>query len=279
MNLSAADPDPAPRLLDLVGALDNVTAIVVALTVIGGLLRLQYKRTIGRARTVRVNLYSLCPGETEKYIESLFGAPVLEYRYTDIFRDTPVPASKASLYNATYGWLTVHYDVDTVIAWAFMLTDPRFRFDLRALLPIFDAPRLILGRVTFMQVSSDAPGTAVCFRGAYNFSYTETVSYGRNSTYKSYGLSSTMHGWSKPKYGVNLPDVGSFVRGDYASDYEDDVTDDQLQLYRTTAQVDSIGMFGDGAEHSELLGTGGALDQDDIRAVRAKGPKGWSPSF
>lgn len=270
---------PQPGFLDLIGAADNITATLVALTVIAGLLRLQYKRTIGRANSIRANLYSLCPGETEKYVESLFGAPVVEYRYSDQGNTGTTPASKASLYNATYGWLTVHYKEDTVLAWGFMLTDSRFHFDLRAILPLYEAPKLLLGRATFTQVESGPPGTAYSFRGPYNFSYSETISFGRNSTYKSYGLSSTMHGWSKPRRGGSLPDVGSFERGDYADSHSQDVSDQLLQLYRTSSPVDSISMLGDGARPNELYGTGGVLDQDDIRAVRAKGPKGWNPSY
>lgn len=263
------------EMLQFFSTADNITAIAAASYVLWSAGAGIYRRTLGsRSRTARA-LHSLTPGNPMGLVESLFGAPVYSQarrRFTQC-GDELESDGEQSLYNARHGWLTVHYRQGKVIAFAFMLTDRRFRFDLSP--TCRGVVSGILGRTTYRQIWAE-PIRAVPSVGAYNWSYSELHSFGRGGNYQDYVFSNTLNGWSHrcrthemppflPEFSPLAGDP-DWMRGDR----------EVLSRFRSLNAPDTVAVFGTeyGSEVAAVVDSG-SFDQDDMRNLEGSGPKGW----
>lgn len=263
--------------LQILSATDNLTAAIVALALILGFFRSRYKKTIGQRKQSLIDLYSIGPGGTSYYVESLFGPAVYiadrTVQITTVGDD--LTKVETHLYSARHGWLTVHYSDKKIIAFAFMITDPKFDLDISAFMPIEYTRNL--GRSTFFDVESDCPGSFQRSIGNHNWSYEEVHFYGRIGLYKHFGLAQTMHGWSKQTSDSHAANE-DVAQGQYLK--EGGITSPAaspswLKQFRKTNYPDTISVFDSSIDFAKLPGTCGAVDQDDLRSVRARGPQGW----
>lgn len=83
-----------------------------------------------------------------------------------------------------------------------------------------------------------------------------------------------MHGWSKQTEEPNLRVSGGAYTDEQGKRYEEGGTV-ELRAFRAMSCPDTLAVFDMGVEFQNLPGTGGAIDQDNLRSVQAKGPRGW----
>ena len=263
--------------LQFFGTADNVTAVVVSSFALFQVARGVYRRTLGSRWATAKAIRSLTPGNPVEWVERYFGG----HLYATSYRQ-PSPQYDPNgeeylveqrLYNARHGWLTVHYNEGKVCAFAFMITDPKFRFSVDA--TCRGVLSGALGRSTFAEMSSEKPSALDMFVGAYNWGYSETHYRGRPGNYQYYSFSRTMFGWTA-KPGVSA-EIRSVTAGDDAPFGSLPESDKALIFtYRKEVAPDTVGVFGLGYRFSGAVSSSGAYDQDSLRNLEGEGPLGWS---
>lgn len=269
----------ASSILQFFSTADNVTAVAVASYVLSQAGRGLYRRTVGSRRLAAKALRSLTPGNPIERVEQLFGQHVYTRKYTQLPPEyapaEPEYEIEQRLYNARHGWLTVHYNDGKLCAFAFMLTDPRFRFTLDA--TCRGVISGTLGRITFHEIWDETPSAAEMFLGAYNYGYSEIHYFGRPGNYQYYSFSNTMHGWSARR--ASYGDVGNVEIGRELSAHDLPWRlGKALREFRRTAAPDTVAVFGDGYRLDHGGSTSGSYDQDDMRNLEGDGPRGWMSS-
>jgi hypothetical protein len=260
----------AMEIKDWLGSADNVTATLVASYLISQGVRWAYTRTIGSRRAFTAKLNELACGNPVDKVESAFGPSVFRDVSTGNFRWGPSGLVEAEMeqrvYASKYGWLTVYFIEDAVVAYAFTLRHGRFLYDLN--LQSFGQLRGALGRTSFNELCAQQPESGELFVGASLAGYTEVHSFGRPGRYQSYALSSTMIGWSKHD-GV-YADIGSAVWGTFSADDGNFkiFTDKwpKIEQYRRAAAPDTFAVFAGLLNYRQRSGplASGAIDHDRL---------------
>lgn len=263
-------------ILQFFSTADNITAIAVASFVLVRAGTTAWRRTLGSRRVTARAIRSLTPGNPIELVEGLFGQHIYSHTYSLPSFEGEGKVTEYNieqrLYNARHGWLTVHYNTGKVSAFAFMLTDKRFRFRLDE--TCRGMVTGTLGRSTFQEICNETPSILNVFTGAYNWGYSEIHYYGRPGNYQHYAFSNTMFGWSAKRTdfdGIfNLEVAGHFDRSAVPnSDLE------RLKRYRRGSAPDTVAVFGLGHGVGEPAPGSGSYDQDDMRNLEGSGPKGW----
>lgn len=263
-------------ILQFFSTADNITAIAAASFVLVKAGTAAWRGTLGSRRVTARAIRSLTPGNPIELVEALFGQHIYSHTYS-----LPSFASEGKvteynieqrLYNARHGWLTVHYNTGKVSAFAFMVTDKRFRFRLGE--TCRGMVTGTLGRSTYQEINDEMPSILNVFTGAYNWGYSETHYYGRPGNYQHYAFSNTIFGWSAQRTDFsgtfNLDVSGHFEMSALpVSDLE------QVKRYRRESAPDTVAVFGLGYGVGEPASGSGSYDQDDMRNLEGAGPKGW----
>lgn len=262
-------------ILQFFSTADNITAVAAASFVIWQAARGIFRKTIGSKRVARKAIQSLTPGNPIEYVEDMFGRHLYTHSYTQDPPEYDLDAGtyeiEQRLYNAKHGWLTVHYHEGRVCAFAFMLTDPRFKFPVDATLRGVTSGAL--GRSTYSEIWPETPSMADMFLGAYNWGYSESHFFGRGGNYQHYSLSNTMHGWTS-KQSTLIANVS--VGADCSLNELSPEHRSALDRYRRVAAPDTIAVFGDRYRLDYRHAESGSYDQDEMRNLEGTGPRGWS---
>lgn len=253
---------------------DNITATLVAAFVISQTGRSLYVRTIGSRRVAARAIRSLTPGNPIELIEDRFGLPLYSQTYSQEpldFETAETYLIEQRLYNAKHGWLTVHYNKGKLCAFAFMLTDPKFKFSINA------TSRGVLsgtlGRTGYFEIWPHTPPHVELFLAAYNWGYAEANSYGRGGNHQTYILANTMNGWTSMRGSIE----GYVVIDGGANSLDDASVEDlaTIDRYRRASAPDTIGLVGEGFRITNWNPCAIAYDQDDLRNLEGVGPRGW----
>ena len=156
----------------LLSSADSLTAVLVAILVLRPALIRWYEGTIGARVVARRRLSSLSIGNPRAFVESLFGVPLYDElrlgRRPEYTRPHELEIQEIEihlrLYRFRYGWVTGHYVDDTLVAFGFVVSDPRLKFDLTR----FSWGQLsgTLGRTPFANLTIAAPSLLYANAGA-----------------------------------------------------------------------------------------------------------------
>lgn len=267
--------------LQFFGSADNITATLVASVVIYQLTHKMYARTVGSKKHLRAKLDALTCGNPVEYVTSLFGEPV--YKDQPAVRGSTIRHYKAvaverRLYSTAHGWLVVHFAEGAVGAYAFTVTNRRFKYDIAS--QTFGLAVGVLGHNTFHEISPVKPDSVESFIGAATYGYSEISYHGRPGRYQNYGLSSTMNGRSNIPGGPIPPGCIRWGRfSEQHETFEEVSSEDEraVSTYRMQSSPDTFAVFGPDFDPFiyNYLDASGSVHHDRLRIIGGKGPRGW----
>lgn len=186
-------------VLKIFATADNVTATLVAGTILFAAVRAMMRRTVLRRLEVRRGLESVGLMVNDEFVRGVFGSPV--YGALD-------PSGSGTLiWDVEVGYLAILFSGNSARIIEFTLLDTRLRFDVRAFTQGIAGGRL--GRSTYAQMMEADSG--VLRIGARRMSYVEKAYRGNPG-----GYCTAYVGFSDAGAGTIDVDVSSFVAGELA---------------------------------------------------------------
>jgi hypothetical protein len=199
------------------GGADNVTATLIALLALGGIVRVIWRRTVRRRSMLRSALNNLAIGTNEEYVRSLFDAPA--YGQVD--------AGNGHLAWVTpYANIAVQLQKGRVGGFVITVTDTTFRFDPAVVSLGYVRGRL--GHTTF-KAAAGPPDGQFYNVGARRYSYSENYFHGNPGGYLQFCLACSDS--SEVGNRVVPPEAagGYLSSGDRRSQAEGDVPAEELE--------------------------------------------------
>lgn len=158
------------------GGADNVTATLIALLALGGIVRLIWRRTVRRRSMLRSAINRLAIGTNEEYVRSLFDAPT--YGQVD-------GGDGYLAWVTPYANISVSLQQGRVGGFVITVTDTTFTFDPEVVTLGYVRGRL--GRTTFESAAGPANGQFYNV-GARRYSYAENYFHGNPGGYLQFYL-------------------------------------------------------------------------------------------
>lgn len=254
----------------LLGGADNVTATIVALAVLSGLVRALLRRTLFRRRELRRRVNRLAVGVNEAYVIDALGSPT----YGSVVDGSGWLAWTLDYLNASVSLTNGRVEVFTVT-----LLDPLFELDPEPL--TFGAIIGPLGKLTF-DAAAGVPTGQNFQLGARRITYSESHYKGNPGGYLTYVLG---YSDSSPVGDLGLPSGGApsnyVATGEYATSTVQEPTThtsdgtnkgltlqevDFLATIRRAGRPNTFSVLGMGAS-PETQGWSGAVDLDLFRLL------------